>query len=262
MTQPAKVQEPSMEEILASIRRIIADDEAKPAESKPAEAKASDVKPAAAEKPASAPAPVKQEAPAAKPAVMKDIPPSVIARKPAAPKPVAAPAPVAVAAHVAHAAPVAMNLAMGNAGGAGGLDVGPGIGLHGRADAPPPAAATTKVASAISERRLGRAKEEAGGDAPCAEEPTKPEAVFKTEINYSVYPQAQQDGIEGKIKLRFTVSETGEVSQVDVVQGIDAGLDAAVVAAAKSWRFKPAMACGKPVAGGTYVVQIRFELGN
>lgn len=32
MTQPAKVQEPSMEEILASIRRIIADDEAKPAQ--------------------------------------------------------------------------------------------------------------------------------------------------------------------------------------------------------------------------------------
>jgi uncharacterized protein len=68
MTQPAKVQEPSMEEILASIRRIIADDEAKPA---------------AAEKPASAPA-------AAKPAVMKDIPPSAIAP---APKPVAAPKP-------------------------------------------------------------------------------------------------------------------------------------------------------------------------
>ena len=67
MTQPAKVQEPSMEEILASIRRIIADDEAKPA----------------AEKPASPPA-------AAKPAVMKDIPPSAIAP---APKPVAAPKP-------------------------------------------------------------------------------------------------------------------------------------------------------------------------
>ena len=73
MTQPAKVQEPSMEEILASIRRIIADDEAKPA---------------AAEKPASAPA-------AAKPAVMKDIPPSAIAPapKPAPPAPKPAPAP-------------------------------------------------------------------------------------------------------------------------------------------------------------------------
>ncbi len=68
MTQPAKVQEPSMEEILASIRRIIADDEAKPA---------------AAEKPAS-------PAAAAKPAVMKDIPPSAIVP---APKPVAAPKP-------------------------------------------------------------------------------------------------------------------------------------------------------------------------
>jgi len=68
MTQPAKVQEPSMEEILASIRRIIADDEARPA---------------SAEKPASSPA-------AAKPAVMKDIPPSAIAP---APKPVAAPKP-------------------------------------------------------------------------------------------------------------------------------------------------------------------------
>ena len=199
----------------------------------------------------------KKEPPKPKPPA----PPKPIA-KPAAPKPAAAPTPVAAVAHVAHAAPVATNLAMGNSGGSGGLDVGPGIGLHGRADAPPPAAAT-KVASAISERRLKAAKEEAGGaDAPCAEEPTKPEAIVKTEINYSVYPQAQQDGIEGKIKLRFTVSETGEVSQVDVLQGIDPGLDAAVVAAAKSWRFKPAMACGKPVAGGTYVVQIRFELGN
>jgi cell pole-organizing protein PopZ len=62
-----------MEEILASIRRIIADDEAKPA---------------AAEKPASPPA-------AAKPAVMKDIPPSAIAPapKPAPPAPKPAPAP-------------------------------------------------------------------------------------------------------------------------------------------------------------------------
>jgi len=93
MTQPAKVQEPSMEEILASIRRIIADDEAKPSESKPAEAKAAEAKPAAAEKPASPVAPPKQEAPAAKPAVMKDIPPSAIAPKAAAPKPAPAPEP-------------------------------------------------------------------------------------------------------------------------------------------------------------------------
>lgn len=70
MTQPAKVTEPSMEEILASIRRIIADDEAKPP-------------PAEAAKPA--------PAPAAK--AMADIPPSKVApAKPAAEKPAAPPA--------------------------------------------------------------------------------------------------------------------------------------------------------------------------
>jgi cell pole-organizing protein PopZ len=93
MTQPAKVQEPSMEEILASIRRIIADDEAKP--------------PAAAEKPAS-PAPAKPAAaaPPVKPPMMKDIPPSAIPAaqtaakappppaKPAPPPAAPAPAPV------------------------------------------------------------------------------------------------------------------------------------------------------------------------
>ena len=47
MTQPAKAQEPSMEEILASIRRIIADDDAaKPAVKAPA--KPAEVPPAAA----------------------------------------------------------------------------------------------------------------------------------------------------------------------------------------------------------------------
>jgi cell pole-organizing protein PopZ len=83
MTQPAKVQEPSMEEILASIRRIIADDEAKPP---------------AAEKAAPAPAPEppraeKPATPAPKP-VMSDIPPSKIpaatAKAPAPPPPPAA----------------------------------------------------------------------------------------------------------------------------------------------------------------------------
>jgi hypothetical protein len=46
MTQPAKSQEPSMEEILASIRRIIADDDATKSTQKPAEAAAPAASPA------------------------------------------------------------------------------------------------------------------------------------------------------------------------------------------------------------------------
>jgi cell pole-organizing protein PopZ len=86
-----------MEEILASIRRIIADDEAKPP---------------AAEKPAAVEAlskPDKPEAPAAKPPVMKDIPPSAIPAaqaaaakappRPVAPTPPPAAAPAAAASN-------------------------------------------------------------------------------------------------------------------------------------------------------------------
>ena len=96
MTQPAKLQEPSMEEILASIRRIIADDEAKPA---------------TAEKPSSPAPPAKPEkaaapAPAPKPPVRNDIPPTTI---PAAQAAAAKTAPPPVAPAPPPAAPAASN---------------------------------------------------------------------------------------------------------------------------------------------------------
>src|SRR5882724_11790940 len=91
MTQPAKVQEPSMEEILASIRRIIADDEARPAGAE----KAPGPTAAKLEKPAAV-------APAAKAPVMTSIPPTAIPAAQAAaakaPPPPAKPAPPPAAA--------------------------------------------------------------------------------------------------------------------------------------------------------------------
>jgi cell pole-organizing protein PopZ len=92
MTQPAKVQEPSMEEILASIRRIIADDEAKPPVAEKPASPAAPAKPAAAApaaKPAAKPAAMADTPPSALPAAAKPAPPPA---KPAAPPP-AAPAP-------------------------------------------------------------------------------------------------------------------------------------------------------------------------
>jgi cell pole-organizing protein PopZ len=55
MTQPAKSQEPSMEEILASIRRIIADDDANKTAPRPAEPPPQAVAPALAARPAPPP---------------------------------------------------------------------------------------------------------------------------------------------------------------------------------------------------------------
>ena len=97
MTQPAKVQEPSMEEILASIRRIIADDEAKPT----AAEKPSSPAPAKPEKPATA-------APAAKP-VMNDIPPAAQAAAAKVAAPPLKPAPPPVTPPAAAPGPAASN---------------------------------------------------------------------------------------------------------------------------------------------------------
>lgn len=184
----------------------------------------------------------------------------------AAPKVVAAlPKAETVTPVKAAAAPVATNLTMSNA------DIGPGIGLQGAASAKEKAAAKSgpaavKVASAISERRTQRARQELGagaaGEAECTELPSKPVPVVTTEINYSLYPQAQQDGLEGKFKARLIIGADGDVVEVQVLAGIDPAFDAAIKAALLRWRFKPAMACGKAVEGGTHMFQARFELAD
>jgi uncharacterized protein len=87
MTQPAKVQEPSMEEILASIRRIIADDEAKPSAAEKAP-------PPASPPPAAAAAPVKPApAPAARAPADNPSPPAAAPTPPKAAAPAAPPPP-------------------------------------------------------------------------------------------------------------------------------------------------------------------------
>src|SRR5581483_4547407 len=192
----------------------------------------------------------------------KHIAPKVVASAPkpaainAAPK--AAPAPRVIAESA---------LTMSNDDAPEGIALGSGPGGGGGPSGP--AAAPAKVASAVSSARTRRTREalgegasaggdSTGGDAPCNEEPTRPVPVFKTEIEYTA--AARAEGIEGKLKLRLTVAADGSVSDVEVLASVEAALDASAVAAAKLWRFKPATACGKPIAGGTYVLQQRFEL--
>jgi protein TonB len=129
----------------------------------------------------------------------------------------------------------------------------------------PQAAAPTKVASFEPDAHRRRLRPELGPGGPiaeerCTEEPSKPEPVFKTEIEYTA--SARAEGIEGKLKLKITVGEDGSVLRVDVLASVSPELDAAAVSAVKQWRFRPAMMCGKAVSGGTYVLARRFELGD
>jgi protein TonB len=186
----------------------------------------------------------KKKPPAPKPtpkAVVKP-PPRKVATAPI-PKEEQAPARAAPVAHTTAVA-TAIKMTSDDAVGAGDVVVP----VSGRALAtvgPPPS----------RKPRLGE-----GDDGPCHEEPSKPEPVFKTEIEYTA--RAKADGIEGKLKLKLVVGRDGSVVDVEVLAGVSPELDAAAVEAAKKWRFRPAMACGKPVAGGSYVLARKFELGD
>jgi TonB family protein len=54
--------------------------------------------------------------------------------------------------------------------------------------------------------------------------------------------------VRGTVTLHFTVTANGNTQDVEVVKGLNVGLDANAVAAVEDWRFAPATREGKPVA--------------
>jgi protein TonB len=186
------------------------------------------------------------KAPPPKPAVAK------VAPKPAA---APAPAPIAAAPAPAAAAPLQTNISLGN-------EVGMETGTRTPGETKPtdggakpkPAAAPVKTPVHVEPPPAQE------GGAACTEPPGKPEPASKTEIEYT--EEARAAGIEGRLVLEVTVDADGNVTAVKVITGVDPALDAAAIATVKTWRFKPALACGKPVAGGTYKIARRFELGD
>jgi protein TonB len=180
---------------------------------------------------------------------------------PPRPRPRVAPAPASSppeAAPVTHAAPVQTDTVMSNEVG---MDLGTG---RRREDEIKPTPAPAKPRPATPTRTPirpdhpdGASTSDAGA---CTEPPGKPEPSLKTDIEYT--EEARAAGIEGRLVLRVTVDAQGLVSDVAVVTSVDPALDAAAIAMVKTWRFKPALACGKPVAGGQYTIARRFVLGD
>lgn len=77
------------------------------------------------------------------------------------------------------------------------------------------------------------------------------------------YPRkAATDGIEGYVKLQFIVNSDGTVREAKVVEAKPRGIfDAAAIAAALRWKFKPKVVDGKPVEQKG-VQTIDFNLGE
>jgi TonB family protein len=78
-----------------------------------------------------------------------------------------------------------------------------------------------------------------------------------------VYPaSARQGHVEGWVELMFTITETGSVRDVEVVDAEPRGVfESAAAQAVGSWRYRPRLANGQPVPRRT-TVTLRFNLDD
>lgn len=77
-----------------------------------------------------------------------------------------------------------------------------------------------------------------------------------------MYPQRLADqGIEGYVLLSFTITPSGGVSDVSVLESKPAGaFDRSAKKALKRWRYDPQLVDGKPVARRGQTVRLDFAL--
>jgi len=179
-------------------------------------------------------------------------PPKPIAHQVEVPVPIAAPPPppAPLAAQPPAAQPGGHAVALGGLQFGNGDDSGGGLEVGGGRVAVPESRLRSKQPRASG----------LGGEAPCLEEITKPVPIFKADLPYT--DEARKSGIEGALTIKVSVGADGAVSRVDVLKSVDPALDAAAVAAAMKWRFKPGMRCGRAVGGAFYVYKQVFELGD
>ena len=83
------------------------------------------------------------------------------------------------------------------------------------------------------------------GPMQVTEDMAKPVAISQATPAYP--PDARANGIEGTVVVKYVITETGTVTNIQIVRG-PTEFHAAVKAAMQSWRFRPAMLEGKPVS--------------
>ncbi|MGB9934427.1 energy transducer TonB [Thermodesulfovibrio yellowstonii] len=77
-----------------------------------------------------------------------------------------------------------------------------------------------------------------------------------------IYPQiARRLGKEGKVTLRLTLNEKGELMHIEIIEGAPYGFTESAIEAVKKSKFSPAIKDGKPVACRA-ILPVRFILKN
>lgn len=85
----------------------------------------------------------------------------------------------------------------------------------------------------------------------------KPVLIRSVQAKYT--PTARKARIQGTVVLRTFISETGDVTEVEVLKRLPMGLSETAVEAVKQWKFRPATQAGKPVAV-YWNVTVNFQL--
>jgi TonB family protein len=84
-------------------------------------------------------------------------------------------------------------------------------------------------------------------DEPAAVAPetwVPPEVIEKVKPEYP--PERYDEGLDVKVIVRVEIDEEGNVTKASVFNSGGAGFDEAALAAARRWRFKPALQGGVP----------------
>lgn len=74
----------------------------------------------------------------------------------------------------------------------------------------------------------------------------RPQTIYQPSPRYSV--AMRYDQVHGAVKVSFLVDSTGNVSDLVVVKASDRRMAVAAVEAVRSWKFRPALKNGEPVA--------------
>jgi TonB family protein len=121
-------------------------------------------------------------------------------------------------------------------------------------------AATLIVILLVRPARPALAQSRSGRD-PAGVSEGEPDAtttapVLQTHVEATYPAEALRDHIEGSVSLQLDVDENGEVTDARVLAPAGHGFDEAAVAAARQFKFTPAMRAGKPLRS---VVQLSYE---
>ena len=83
--------------------------------------------------------------------------------------------------------------------------------------------------------------------------------VVRIEPRYPV--QAARDGLQGWVRLRFSIMEDGSVDEVEVMEAEPRRVfDREAIRALRRWKYSPKVVDGKPIKQAGQVVQLDFTL--